>query len=252
MRLFIERNDFNLREHLNNSAITEASLIKQILVIEKAFPRKKKDDQIKLAIDTLCFTILRTIKTCFLAWKNRTNRIKKSINGLSKIIETFRIKKLTNTLKTFSTFVRSFYVKINFRNMSPIEIKEHTNVIISSLEDRRSDKTCSLELTNIALSVHSAYSTYVKIYSDNEKILNTINRIEQELRCTRLTALSYPMTLKITDKTAFYSSKGLLFDPCMNQIYRNCNVSVVLKTYVFNNTTGISRICARVKILYET
>ena len=40
--LFIELNDFNLQEHLKNSAITEASLIKQIFVIEKAFPHIKK------------------------------------------------------------------------------------------------------------------------------------------------------------------------------------------------------------------
>lgn len=248
VRLFIEQNNFNLQEHLKNSAITETSLIKQIFVIEKAFPFKKKDEQIKLAIDTLCFTSLRTIKKCFLAWKNRMNKIKKSINGLSKIIETSKIKKLTKALKIFSTIVQSFNVKINFKKMTPIEIKDHTNVIISLLEDKQSEKKCYLELSNIALSVHSGYSTYMKIYSDNEEILNTINQIEQELQCTRLTALSYPITLKITDKTAFYTSKGLLFHPFMNQIYRNCNVSVALKTYIFNNTTGISRVCVRVTI----
>ena len=246
---FIEQNNFNLQEHLRNSAITEFSLIKQILVIEKAYPRKKKDDQIKLAIDTLCFTSLRTIKMCFLAWKNRMNKIKKSINGLSKIIETSKIKKLTKAFKIFSTIVQSFNVKVNFKKMTPIEIKDHANVIISLLEDKQSEKKCYLELSNIALSVHSGYSTYMKIYSDNKEILNTINQIEQELQCTRLTALSYPITLKITDKTAFYTSKGLLFHPFMNQIYRNCNVSVALKTYIFNNTTGLSRVCARVTII---
>jgi hypothetical protein len=144
--------------------------------------------------------------------------------------------------------VQSFNVKVNFQNTTPIKIKDHTNVTISFLEDKQSEKKCYLELSNIALSVHSGYSTYMKIYSDNEEILNTINQIEQELQCTRLTALSYPITLKITDKTAFYTSKGLLFHPFMNQIYRNCNVSVALKTYIFNNTTGISRVCVRVTI----
>lgn len=237
---YIDKNKFDLLAFLKKAAITEASLIKQVLLTELTNPPSRDEDIIKKAIDTLCVLRLETMRTCFFEWKNRRFRL----NNLSRLVASSETKKLKRSLKKWSRFVRSFKAQINFKKNT----KDLTNVVISLLEQVEPQKECYLELSGISLSVHNGYSTYIKVYSEDDEILRTIQRIEEELRCTRLTVPSYPLTLKHTDRTVFCTSTGLLMKPCFNQVYENCRVSVLLKRYAFENTTGVSRVCVHVRI----
>ena len=244
LKKYIERNNFDLQEYKKKAAITDASLIKQIILVEYMNPElQDEDDIIKKAIDTLCVLRLETMKTYFFEWKNRRFRL----NNLSRLIKSSETKKLKRSLKKWCRFVRSFKEQITFKNMSASAIEDRTNAVICLLQQQEPWKECYLELSNISLSVHKGYATYIKIYSDNNDILRTISRIEEELRCTRLTVPSYPLTLKHTDRTVFCTSNGVLMKPCFNQVYENCTVSILLKTYDFDNSTGVSRVCVSVR-----
>ena len=255
----ITKNAFNLQEHIANARITEASLVKQIILIKKAFPNLNEDDSTQKAIDTLCFIRNRTIKTYFLAWKNYLKTIKKFI----RIIHTVLIKKLTDSMKQWCAYVDSFKEVLDFNILCPVRIQDHTNVIITLLENEISNTTkqCFLKLPNVTFSVHVStynfYGKYIKINCSgyNTVLLNTIHSIETSLGCTRLSPLRYPVTLKVIDETKFYKS-GELFTPCINQSYTDCTVTVLLKTYnvctrTSNNDVfekGVSRICVMIQI----
>ena len=255
----ITKNTFNLQEHIANARITEASLVKQIILIKKAFPNLNEDDSTQKAIDTLCFIRNRTIKTYFLAWKNYLKTIKKFI----RIIHTSLNKKLTDSMKQWCAYVDSFKEVLDFSILCPVRIQDHTNVIITLLENEISNTTkqCFLKLPNVTFSVHVStynfYGKYIKINCSgyNTVLLNTIHSIETSLGCTRLSPLRYPVTLKVIDETKFYKS-GELFTPCINQSYTDCTVTVLLKTYnvctrTSNNDVfekGVSRICVMIQM----
>ena len=255
----ITKNTFNLQEHIANARITEASLVKQIILIKKAFPNLNEDDSTQKAIDTLCFIRNRTIKTCFLAWKNYLKTIKKFIH----IIHTVLIKKLMSRMNQWCAYVDSFKEVLDFNILCPVRIQDHTNVIITLLENEISNTTkqCFLKLPNVTFSVHVStynfYGKYIKINCSgyNTVLLNTIHSIETSLGCTRLSPLRYPVTLKVIDETKFYKS-GELFTPCINQSYTDCTVTVLLKTYnvctrTSNNDVfekGVSRICVMIQM----
>ena len=255
----ITKNSFNLQEHLANAKITEASLVKQIILIENAFPNLNNNDCIQKAIETLCFIHDRTIRTYFLAWKNYLRTIKKFI----RIIHTVLIKKLTSCMKQWCAYVDSFKEILDFNILCPVRIQDHTNVIITLLENEISNTTkqCFLKLPNVTFSVHVStynfYGKYIKINCSgyNTVLLNTIHSIETSLGCTRLSPLRYPVTLKVIDETKFYKS-GELFTPCINQSYTDCTVTVLLKTYnvctrTSNNDVfekGVSRICVMIQM----
>lgn len=282
IKKYIEINKFDLQEKLKRARITEESLMKQYFIIENTNPDLKGyDAKIKKAIDTLC--ILRHKRANILSRlikSSETKKLRRSlkkwvvfvqsfkeqiniINNLSKLIQSCETNKLKRSLKKWFRFVLSFKEQITLKNISASVMKNHTNTVffllqqqaikdrtnavICLLQQQEPRKECYLELSNISLSVHKGYATYIKIYSDNNDILRTISRIEEELRCTRLTVPSYPLTLKHTDRTVFCTSNGVLMKPCFNQVYENCTVSILLKTYDFDNSTGVSRVCVSVR-----
>ena len=68
LKKHIERNNFDLQEYKKKAAITDASLIKQIILVEYMNPELQDEDDIlliKKAIDTLCVLRLETMKTYF-------------------------------------------------------------------------------------------------------------------------------------------------------------------------------------------
>ena len=66
LKKYIERNNFDLQEYKKKAAITDASLIKQIILVEYMNPElQEEDDIIKKAIDKLCILRLKTMKTYF-------------------------------------------------------------------------------------------------------------------------------------------------------------------------------------------
>ena len=266
IKKYIEINKFDLQEKLKRARITEESLMKQYFIIENTNPDLKGyDAKIKKAIDTLC--ILRHKRANIhsrLIKSSETKKLRRSlkkwivfvqsfkeqiniINNLSKLIQSCKTNKLKRSLKKWFRFVLSFKEQITLKNISASAIEDRTNAVLFLLQQKEPRKECYLELSNISLSVHKGYATYIKIYSDNNDILRTISRIEEELRCTRLTVPSYPLTLKHTDRTVFCTSNGLLMKPCFNQVYENCTVSILLKTYDFDNSTGVSRVCVSVR-----
>ena len=267
IKKYIEINKFDLQEKLKKARITEESLLKQYFIIENTnHGLKGYAAKIKKAIDTLCVLRLkRTNNLLRLIKYSDTKKLQRSlkkwivfvqsfkeqintINSLSRLIQSSETKKVKRSLKKWCRFVRSFKEQITFKNMSASAIEDRTNAVLLLLQQQEPRKECYLELSNISLSVHKGYATYIKIYSDNNDILRTISRIEEELRCTRLTVPSYPLTLKHTDRTVFCTSNGVLMKPCFNQVYENCTVSILLKTYDFDNSTGVSRVCVSVRI----
>ena len=166
-------------------------------------------------------------------------------------------------MKQWCAYVDSFKEVLDFNILCPVRIQDHTNVIITLLENEISNTTkqCFLKLPNVTFSVHVStynfYGKYIKINCSgyNTVLLNAIHSIETSLGCTRLSPLRYPVTLKVIDETKFYKS-GELFTPCINQSYTDCTVTVLLKTYnvcarTSNNDVfekGVSRICVMIQM----
>ena len=235
-----------LEELLSNGTVTEACLVKQMLLLTEAYPYFTGRETVRFAMRTLCFDRIRKIKKCFRAWKNRITRTKTALQTLSEAIHTSHIVVLLHAMYRWKSFVETFHETIDFRSMSTVQIRDSINVMVSLLEDSDSPKQCYLKLSSVTVSVHTNTTlryNFIHVHGSNIDVPIAINQIERGLKCTKVTMLMYPLSLKHTNAMVFYDQNGEAFEPFTNHVYTECKVKVLLKKYTFNNTIGLSRIC---------
>ena len=135
--------------------------------------------------------------------------------------------------------------------MSPVQIRDSTNVIVSLLSDPFTKKRCFLKLSNVDVSTFTLElyrRNYIHVHDLNPNVLNTIIDIEKGLGCTKISTLTNTLSIKDTNETVFYDFNGSTFEPILNQLYHDCTVKILLSKYMFKETTGLCKTCMDVHV----
>ena len=231
--------------------VTATELIKEIAILTEVYPNIRVNEITKFAIRVLCFMKNRTVRMYFSEWKKRRVRIKHALHTLYEAIHTSHIVVLLRAMYKWASFIETFYETINFDTMSPVQIRDSTNVIVSLLSDPFTKKRCFLKLSNVDVSTFTLElyrRNYIHVHDLNPNVLNTIIDIEKGLGCTKISTLTNTLSIKDTNETVFYDSNGSTFEPILNRLYHDCTVKILLSKYTFKETTGLCKTCMDVHV----